>query len=68
LIHEGGSSPTTPDWDERRDHEFEKTDRFPHIEVGHHYLILYPDIQKLHKVYSEYIKGQILARWHVPHM
>jgi hypothetical protein len=45
--------------EERRHNEFENSGRFPRIEVGHHYLILYPDIQKLHKVYSDYIKGQI---------
>jgi hypothetical protein len=38
---------------------FENTTRFPRIELGHHYLVLYPDIQKLRKVYSDYVKGQI---------
>jgi hypothetical protein len=51
----GGHIPS----EEIRHKEFENSDRFPHIEVGYHYLILYPDIQKLHKVYSDYIKGQI---------
>ena len=33
--------------------------KFPYIEARHHYLIVYPDIQKLDKVYPEYVKGQI---------
>jgi DcmR-like sensory protein len=45
--------------EDRRHNEFENSCRFPHIEVGHHYLILYPDSQKLHEVYSDYIQCQI---------
>jgi MEDS: MEthanogen/methylotroph, DcmR Sensory domain len=33
--------------------------RFSHIEVGHHYFILYPDLRALHRVYSEYVSSEI---------
>jgi hypothetical protein len=29
------------------------------VPIGHHYLVLYSDIQKLRKIYSSYVKGQI---------
>jgi hypothetical protein len=45
--------------DDRHNDEFEITSRFPRIEHGHHYLVLYPDIRKLREVYSDYVKGQI---------
>jgi KaiC/GvpD/RAD55 family RecA-like ATPase len=45
--------------DKRRNDEFENTTRFHRIELGHHYLVLYPDIQKSREVYSDYVKGQI---------
>jgi len=56
IFHDSGDHMPS---EARCHNEFENSGKFPRIEVGHHYLILYPDIQRLHKVYSEYIKGQI---------
>jgi hypothetical protein len=36
-----------------------ETGKFPHIEGGHHYLVLYPNMQKLSNIYYQYIMGQI---------
>ena len=30
-----------------------------HVPIGHHYLILYPDIETIRKVYASYIKRQL---------
>jgi hypothetical protein len=56
IFHDSGDHMPS---EARCHNEFENSGKFPRIEVGHHHLILYPDSQRLHKVYSEYIKGQI---------
>jgi hypothetical protein len=55
-FHDSGSDMPM---DESLHKKFENTRRFPRIEPGHHYLVLYPDIRKLREVYSDYVKGQI---------
>lgn len=37
----------------------EISDQLLHVPTGHHYLILYPDIETMRKVYSSYIKRQL---------
>jgi hypothetical protein len=43
------------------DGEDEISGRLVSVPVGYHYLILYPDMQTMRKVYSTYVKGQIEA-------
>jgi hypothetical protein len=45
----------------QENHEYELSSRLVNVPVGHHYLVLYSDIQKLRKVYSMYVKGQMEA-------
>ena len=35
------------------------SDQLLHVPTGHHYLILYPDIETMRKVYASYIKRQL---------
>ena len=37
----------------------EISDQLLHVPTGHHYLILYPDIETMRKVYASYIKRQL---------
>ncbi len=39
--------------------EDEISDQLLHVPPGHHYLILYPDIETMRKVYASYIKKAI---------
>ena len=39
--------------------EDEISDQLLHVPTGHHYLILYPNIETMRKVYSIYIKRQL---------
>jgi MEDS: MEthanogen/methylotroph, DcmR Sensory domain len=39
--------------------EDEISDRLLHVPQGHHYLILYPNIETLRKLYSGYVKKQL---------
>jgi hypothetical protein len=39
--------------------EDEISDQLLHVPTGHHYLILYPDIETMRKVYASYIKRQL---------
>ena len=39
--------------------EDEISDRLLHVPAGHHYLILYPNIETIRKVYSSYVKKQL---------
>ena len=46
----------------QENHEYDElSGRLVNVPVGHHYLVLYSDIQKLRKVYSIYVKGQMEA-------
>ena len=37
----------------------EISDQLLHVPTGHHYLVLYPDIETMRKVYASYIKRQL---------
>ena len=43
----------------KRLYEDEISDQLLHVPTGHHYLILYPDIETMRKVYASYIKRQL---------
>jgi hypothetical protein len=43
----------------KRLYEDEISDRLLRVPPGHHYLILYPDIETMRKVYASYIKRQL---------
>ena len=43
----------------KRLYEDEISDRLLHVPLGHHYLILYPNIEMMRKVYASYIKSQL---------
>jgi hypothetical protein len=46
----------------KENHDYDEvSSRLVNAPVGHHYLVLYSDIQKLRKVYSMYVKGQMEA-------
>ncbi len=54
----GNSNNSNPNGNKRLD-EDEITDRLLHVPTGHHYLILYPNIETMRKVYASYIKRQM---------
>ena len=43
----------------RRLNEDEVSDQLLHVPTGHHYLILYPNIETMRKVYASYVKKQL---------
>ena len=43
----------------RRLNEDEVSDQLLHVPTGHHYLILYPNIETMRKVYGSYVKKQL---------
>ena len=43
----------------KRLYEDEISDQLLHVPTGHHYLILYPNIETMRKVYASYIKRQL---------
>lgn len=43
----------------KRPNEDEISDQLLHVPTGHHYLILYPDLETMRKVYASYIKRQL---------
>jgi hypothetical protein len=46
----------------QENHEYDEVSgRLVNVPIGHHYLVLYSDIQKLRKVYPMYVKGQMEA-------
>ena len=51
---------TSPNTDgNKRLYEDEISDLLLHVPTGHHYLILYPNIETMRKVYSSYVKKQL---------
>jgi hypothetical protein len=60
LVDDGNNS-TSPN-SNKRPNEDEISDRLLHVPTGHHYLILYPDIETMRKVYSSYIKMQLVEQ------
>ena len=57
LVDDGNNS-TSPNINKRLN-EDEISDQLLHVPIGHHYLILYPDIETIRKVYASYIKRQL---------
>jgi KaiC/GvpD/RAD55 family RecA-like ATPase len=58
------STDTDPDPDpdpdsNKRPYEDEISERILHVPAGHHYLILYPNIETMRKIYASYIKRQL---------
>jgi hypothetical protein len=43
----------------KRLYEDEISDQLLHVPTGHHYLILYPNIETMRKVYGSYIERQL---------
>jgi KaiC/GvpD/RAD55 family RecA-like ATPase len=50
------------DRDNKRPREIEISKKLLEFPVGHHYLVLYSDLGKMHRVYSEYVRGQLEAQ------
>ena len=57
LVDDGNNS-TSPN-SNKRFNEDEISDQLLHVPTGHHYLVLYPDIETMRKVYASYIKKQL---------
>ena len=57
LVGDGNNS-TSPNSNKRLN-EDEISDQLLQVPIGHHYLILYPDIETMRKVYASYIKRQL---------
>jgi hypothetical protein len=57
LVDDGNNS-TSPN-SNKRPNEDEISDQLLHVPPGHHYLILYPNIETMRKVYASYIKRQL---------
>ena len=53
----GNPKPTTDDF--KLPSEDEISDRLLHVPPGHHYLILYPNIEMMRKVYASYVKKEL---------
>jgi DcmR-like sensory protein len=53
----GNQKPTSDDF--KLPSEDEISDRLLHVPPGHHYLILYPNIEMMRKVYASYIKKEL---------
>jgi MEDS: MEthanogen/methylotroph, DcmR Sensory domain len=57
LVDDGNNSTSSNN--NKRLYEDEISDRLLRVPPGHHYLILYPDIETMRKVYASYIKRQL---------
>ena len=57
LVDDSNNS-TSPN-SNKRPIEDEISDQLLHVPIGHHYLILYPDLETMRKVYASYIKRQL---------
>jgi hypothetical protein len=58
AIGDGGNLKPTSN-DNRSPSEDEISDRLLHVPPGHHYLILYPNIETMRKVYASYVKKEL---------
>jgi len=56
LVDDGNNSSHTSN---KRLYEDEVSDQLLYVQTGHHYLILYPNIETMRKVYASYIKRQL---------
>ena len=61
LVDDGNDStnPNPNPNGNKRLYENEISDQLLHVPTGHHYLILYPNIETMRKVYASYIKSQL---------
>ena len=57
LVDDGNNSTSLNS--NKRSNEDEISDQLLHVPTGHHYLILYPNIVTMRKVYASYIKRQL---------
>jgi len=58
AVVDDGDNSTSPN-SNKRPNEDEISDQLLHVPIGHHYLILYPDLETMRKVYASYIKRQL---------
>jgi hypothetical protein len=56
LVDDGNNSSPTSN---KRLNEDEISDHLLYVPTGHHYLILYPNIETMRKVYASYIRIQL---------
>ena len=57
---DSGNSRSRPNSeDSKSPSEDDISDQLLHVPAGHHYLILYPNIETMRKVYSNYVKKQL---------
>ena len=57
--HANGDNGNSTSDDNKPASEDEISDRLLHVPPGHHYLILYPNIETMRKVYASYVKKQL---------
>jgi len=58
AVVDDGDNSTSPN-SNKRPNEDEISDQLLHVPIGHHYLILYPDLETMRKVYANYLKRQL---------
>jgi hypothetical protein len=58
LVDDNNSTSPNPDANKRL-YEDEVSNQLLHVPTGHHYLILYPNIETMRKVCSSYMKKQL---------
>jgi hypothetical protein len=59
ALANGDSGNSKPTDNNKSPAEDEISDRLLHVPPGHHYLILYPNIETMRKLYSGYVKKQL---------
>jgi hypothetical protein len=59
LANGDSGNPKSTSDDNKPANEDEILDRLLHVPSGHHYLILYPDIETMRKVYASYVKKEL---------
>ena len=60
LVDDDNSTSSNPNPNgNKRLYEDEISDQLLHVPTGHHYLILYPNIETMRKVYASYVKKQL---------
>ena len=59
LVDDGDNSTSPNTNGNKRLYEDEISDQLLHVPTGHHYLILYPNIETMRKVYASYVKKQL---------
>lgn len=59
MVNRSDHSSSHENLDSRRRYEYKVVDQLFHLPIGHHYLILYSNIESMRKVYASYIKKQM---------